>query len=113
VGDRGEITVPVDINFNCRALLTDMHSGNLFKEVCRPTPRDITVNLKPPCVGCSGANNMDPNLKYTIKGAIFDSQTISTSLDGPVTVDLNFVSQLGAPTATERGLLISGGAAVP
>ena len=107
-GDRGDIKVPVDIEFQCTALLTDVASGNLIKNLCTPRARDIIVSLHPPCVGCSGANTNAPEVKFTVKGAVFESQTINSTLDGPAMVDLKFISQLGAPTETERGLLISG-----
>ena len=107
-GDRGDIKVPIDIDFNCRALLTDVASGNLIKNLCTPRARDIIINLLPPCVGCSGENTNDPEVKLTVRGAVFESQTINSDLDGPATVDLKFTSQLGAPLQTDRGLLISG-----
>jgi hypothetical protein len=107
-GSLGNIKVPVNINFSCKALLTDLYSGNLMANLCNAEPRDIVVNLKPPCVGCSGANTNNPNMKYIIKGAVFEGQAISSTLFEPLMVDLRFASQLGGPKATARGLLISG-----
>ena len=99
-GPQSQAEVPIDVNFQCTALLTDVHSGDLIKEICNPTARDITVNLKPPCVGCSGANTNNPNMKFMVKGAVFDSQTILSTLDEPAMITLNFTTQLGAPTQT-------------
>tara|TARA_R100000808_G_scaffold21917_1_gene47471 strand:+ start:4180 stop:5292 length:1113 start_codon:yes stop_codon:yes gene_type:complete len=107
-GPKKEFEVPVDIQFNCRALLTDVHSGNLINEVCSPTPRDITINLKPPCLGCSGANTNDPSMKFIIKGAVFEGQSIVSTLDEEAMIDLRFTTQLGAQTQTDKGLIISG-----
>ena len=107
-GPQKEFEAPIDIDFSCRAILTDIHSGNLINEICTPTPRDITINLKPPCVGCSGANTNASAMKFTLKGAVFEGQSIVSTLEEEAMIDLRFTTQLGAQTATGNGLLISG-----
>jgi hypothetical protein len=108
IGSQSQVEVPVDIVFNCSAWLTDIHSGNLISEICNPVPRDITVNLKPPCLACSGENPNPPNMKFIVKGAVFDSQTITSTLSDAAVIDLNFTTQLGGKNNIDRGLLISG-----
>ena len=107
-GPRGDIKVPIEIAFTCRALLTDIQTGNLINNLCNSRKRDIVINLRSPCVGCSGANTTPPAMKFILKGAIFEGQSIDSTLNNPATVDLKFASQLGAPVQTERGFLISG-----
>ena len=107
-GPKKSFGVPIDINFSCRALLTDVHSGNLINEICNPSPRDIIINLKPPCVGCTGANSNDPAMKFIVKGAIFQGQSIISTLTDEVMIDLRFTTQLGDQRSLDRGLIVSG-----
>jgi hypothetical protein len=107
-GPKKDFGVPIDVNFSCRALLTDVHSGNLINEICSPSPRDITINLKPPCVGCTGANSNDPAMKFIVKGAVFQGQSIISTLADEVMIDLRFTTQLGDQRVGDKGLVISG-----
>jgi hypothetical protein len=107
-GVQNQMVAPVNITFQCSALLTDVAEGNLIKNICNPIPRDITVNLKPPCLACSGDNPNPPNMSFSVRGAVFESQNIISTLEEPAKVTLNFTTQLGGPLSPDKGLVISG-----
>ena len=47
-------------------------------------------------------------MKFTMKGATLDSQSMSASIGDNKTVDLTFSAQVGGPQDTINGLFISG-----
>ena len=61
--------------------------------------RDIVVS-------CAGLATSEKGLKYTLKGAKMDSQSMSSSIGDQKTMDVTWSSQIGGPADTTHGIKI-------
>ena len=100
-----ELDVPINITLNVSANLADISEGGLNDLICATQTRNITIKMYEPCSEGTAENL---NLEFTLKGASLDSQNMSSTIGDSKTVELTFVSQVGGPQDTTKGLFISG-----
>jgi hypothetical protein len=96
-----EITFPVTVNMSVQALLGDLTTGNLSDIITTDSSYNVSVALKHPTTSAIQA-------KYFLKRAKLDSQEFSSSIGDNKSVTLNFSTQIGGPSQTDRGLMMSG-----
>jgi len=100
-----EISFPVTVTMNVSANVSDITTGSLADLICDDVPVDLSVTMfKPSCAGGYG----DASVKYALKNAKLDSQSMSSSIGSNKTVDLTWSAQIGGPQDTDNGLFISG-----
>lgn len=99
-----ELDVPINITLSATADLADISTGSLVDLICAGSEeRDISVTLYGPCDA-----GTTPMLKYTLKGATLDSQSLSSSIGSNKSVDLKFTAQIGGVNDQTKGLFVSG-----
>jgi hypothetical protein len=96
-----EIQFPVTVSMSVQALLGDLTTGNLSDIITTDSNYDLSVALKHPTTSAIQA-------KYFLKRAKLDSQEFSSSIGDNKSVTLNFSTQIGGPSQTDRGLFMSG-----
>ena len=97
-----KIDVPINTSVTVSANVGDVTTGSLVDLLCNDdVGRDITITLGE---RCGGANNM----KYIIKKAQLDSQSMSINIGDSESVDLTFTSQIGGYNDTTHGVFLSG-----
>ena len=97
-----ELDLPINTTLTVSANLADISSGDLNSLICSDqATRNITVTLQNRC-------KEGEVMKFTMKGATLDSQSMSASIGDNKTVDLTFSAQVGGPQDTDNGLFISG-----
>ena len=97
-----ELDFPIAVSMSVSANLTEIASGTLRDLLCNEArKRDITINMRNRCSG-------DPSITYVMKGAILDSQNMSSTIGDNKSVELSFSTQIGGPTDSENGIFISG-----
>jgi hypothetical protein len=94
------IDVPINMDLNLSAIVSELRDENLFDVLASPTKQDFTIALKD-----SSGNR---KIAYTIKGAILQSETYSENLGDNQTVDLTYTVQIGGANDTTAGLFMSG-----
>jgi len=94
------IDVPINMDLNLSAIVSELRDENLFDILASPTKQDFTIALKD-----SSGNR---KIAYTIKGAILQSETYSENLGDNQTVDLTYTVQIGGANDTTAGLFMSG-----
>ncbi len=94
------IDVPINMDLNLSAIVSELRNENLFDILASPTKQDFTIALKD-----SSGNR---KIAYTIKGAILQSETYSENLGDNQTVDLTYTVQIGGANDTTAGLFMSG-----
>mgnify|MGYP003641201458 CR=1 FL=1 len=95
-----EIDFPIQITVNISAIVADLKSGSVFDELTNPTSNDLGITFK----GKDGAAVM----KYIIKDAQIESESLSQSIGSNKTVDLTFTAQVGGPNDVNAGVFVSG-----
>lgn len=97
-----ELDVPISVTMNVSANIADIVNGNLLDLICEEEqPRDITLTIYDPCTSTI-------NMKFDLKGAIFDSSSYSNAVgDNAKTVELTFSAQMGGANDSSRGLFIT------
>ena len=99
-----ELDVPINVTLSATADMADISTGSLVNLICAgSTERDISITMYGPCEAGSA-----PLLKYTLKGATLDSQSLSSSIGSNKSVDLKFTAQIGGANDTTKGLFVSG-----
>jgi len=97
-----ELDFPISASMSVTANLTEIASGALRDLLCNEAvKRDITVTMNNRC-------GEGTSLRYTMKGAILDSQNMSSTIGDNKSVELSFSTQIGGPTDSENGIFISG-----
>jgi len=97
-----ELDFPISASMSVTANLTEIASGALRDLLCNEAiKRDITVTMNNRC-------GNGTSLRYTMKGAILDSQNMSSTIGDNKSVELSFSTQIGGPTDSENGIFISG-----
>lgn len=92
---------PVVATLNVSAIVNEVTATNLADIVNDIVEKDVTITFKDQ----DGTTN---RAIYTFKGCTLDSQSFSSSIGSNKTVDLTFSTQMGSPTDTGRGVLMSG-----
>ena len=97
-----ELDFPISATLSVTANLTEIEAGALRDLLCNEaTKRDVTVTMNNRC----GAGT---SLIYTFKGAILDSQNMSSTIGDNKSVELSFSTQIGGASDNENGVFISG-----
>jgi len=94
------IDVPINMDLNLSAIVSELRDENLFDILASPTKQEFTIALKD--------SNGNRKIAYTIKGAILQSETYSENLGDNQTVDLTYTVQIGGANDTTAGLFMSG-----
>jgi len=103
-----ELATPSTITLDVEAIVSDIKTANLQTYLCEGY-RDITIALYPPCGGFSCPNpSPQPNMTYTFKQAVLESESFSSAIGDNKTVALSFSVQLGSKSSTDAGFFISG-----
>ncbi len=91
---------PVVATLSVSAIVNELKASNLADIIADTVEKDVTITFK----------DQDGTSKaiYTFKGCTLDSQSFSSSIGSNKTVDLTFTTQMGAPSDTGRGVLMSG-----
>ena len=92
---------PVVATLNISAIVNEVKAANLADIIADTVEKDVTITFKDQ----DGSTN---KVIYTFKGCTLDSQSFSSSIGSNKTVDLTFTTQMGAPSDTSRGVLMSG-----
>ena len=102
-----ELDFPIAVTMSVTANLTEIESGTLRDLLCNEAvKRDITVTMKNRCG--SEIDGDDASVRYTMKGAILDSQNMSSTIGDNKSVELSFSTQIGGPSDNANGIFISG-----
>jgi len=97
-----ELDFPIAVSMSVTANLTEIASGALRDLLCNEAiKRDIVVTMKNRCDG-------GKSMVYTMKGAILDSQNMSSTIGDNKSVELSFSTQIGGPSDSANGIFISG-----
>ncbi len=97
-----ELDFPIAVSMSVTANLTEVSEGALRDLLCNEArKRDIAVTMKNRCDG-------GKSIQYVMKGAILDSQNMSSTIGDNKSVELSFSTQIGGPTDSENGIFISG-----
>ena len=91
---------PIDVTMSVSALVTELGEGALeyaLTGTAGDRTTDISVTMK------AGG---DAQMKFTLKGAVLDSQSFSQGLDDNETVDLTFSAQIGGASTSNQGLFM-------
>jgi hypothetical protein len=94
------IDVPINMDVTFSAIVSELRNSNLFDILGTPTKNQFTITLKDP--------TSKSKIAYTIKGAIFQTETFSENLGDNQTVDFTYTVQLGGANDTTAGLFMSG-----
>lgn len=92
---------PIDVTMNMSALVTEFAEGAL-EYALTGTAGDRTTDISV-AMNAGGVEQM----KFTLKGAVLDSQSFSQGLDDNETVDLTFSAQIGGASTTTQGLFMT------
>lgn len=92
---------PVVATLSVSAIVNEVKAANLADIVADIAEKDVTITFKDQ----DGTTN---RAVYTFKGCTLDSQSFSSSIGANKTVELTFSTQMGAPSDTGRGVLMSG-----
>jgi hypothetical protein len=98
------VDFPVTISVSVSAILADLKEGNVASLLWDTEEHDLKFTLREPNPHGTGAKA----LEYTIKGALLEGESFSSSIGDNKTVDLTFSAQLGSPEDQARGLRIEG-----
>jgi len=97
-----EVDYPVTVSMSAEAMLADTRDFDLTDVICSDTGKYeayIAINM-PKCSGTAEA------IRFTIKNAQLDSESISSSIGDNKSISFNFTSQVGGPEDTDAGLFI-------
>lgn len=98
------VDFPVTINVSVSAILADLKNGNVADLLWNTEEHDLSFVLREPDQYGTGSRA----LQYTVKGALLEGESFSSSIGDNKTVDLTFTAQLGGPEDAARGLRVSG-----
>ena len=97
-----KIDVPINTTLTVAANVGDLTTGSLINLLCSDDDgRDIAITLGE---RCGAANNM----RYELKNAQLDSQSMSVNIGDSETVDLTFTAQIGGYNDVTDGVFLSG-----
>lgn len=115
------IDFPINATLTINAILADLKSGNLIEKIYEededPTSKrfglakahDLTVTLrKPVAKAYLPGQTSDIGMKFTMKNAVLESESFSSSIGDNKSVDLTFTTQISGPQDLDNGLFIFG-----
>lgn len=94
------VDFPVTATLSVSAIANEQVKRNLAAYLDDTSTSDITIAINQP--------DGNAAVRYTLKGAQFDSESSSIDIGSNRTVDLNFSAQIGGPNTVSRGVLMSG-----
>jgi len=94
------VDFPVTATLSVSALANETISRNLASMLDDSSENDVTITINQPD-GTAG-------VKYTLKGAKFDSESSSLEIGSNKTVDLSFSTQVGGVSTLTKGVFFSG-----
>lgn len=95
------VDFPVVSTLTVNAILNEVSAENLASTLDSNIATDLTLTIKKPGTTTNA-------VVYTIKGARLSSESFSSSIGSNKTVDLTFVTQVGGPNDTGKGIFVSG-----
>jgi hypothetical protein len=96
------IDVPINMDVNISAIVSELRDQNLFDLLVTPTKRNFSITLK------DSTSASTPKMSFGISGAILQSETYSENLGDNQTVDLTYTVQIGGANDTANGVFMSG-----
>ncbi len=96
-----EITFPITATCSVDCLVQDYATGNLADMINDNVDNDVVVRL-------DDDTDAAEHMAVVLKKAKLDSQSFSQGIGDNQTVTLNFSTQVGSKTQTDRGLFLSG-----
>ena len=97
-----EVDYPVTVSMTAEALISDTKDFDLSSVICSDLGK-YTAYIKINEPSCSGSSEA---IRFTVKEAQLDSESISSSIGDNKTISFNFTSQVGGPEDTTAGLFI-------
>lgn len=97
------VDVPINFDLSISAVVSELREANLFDVMAQNTKNNFTLTLND-----SNATTPVPKMRYTIKGAILQSETYSESIGDNQSVDLVYTVQVGGANDTVNGVFMSG-----
>lgn len=94
------LDLPITTTLSVSAIVNEQVKRNLANMLDDTNEYVVTATINQP--------DGTPGVKFTLKGAVFDSENSTVDLGGNKTVDLQFTSQIGSINDTQRGLFMSG-----
>ena len=94
-----EVDFPVTVSMSVSAIMNETIAYNLVDQL-EAGEQSASITLKD--------KNGDPAVRWDLKGAIVDSESISSSIGSNKTVDITFSTQVGGPKDTAHGIFMSG-----
>jgi hypothetical protein len=100
-----EITPPFNATASFEFIRKDLGTGNVNALRCLNGPYTVTVTLRrPSCTSTPGSTQV----LYTLKNAVLESQSFSSSIGPASPVSMTFTASAGGPNSVDKGLFISG-----
>ena len=97
------VDVPINFDLSISAVVSELREANLFDVMAENNKNNFTLTLND-----SNATAPVPKMRYTIKGAILQSETYSESIGDNQSVDLVYTVQVGGANDTTNGVFMSG-----
>jgi len=97
------VDVPINFDLSISAVVSELREANLFDVMAENNKNNFTLTLND-----SNATTPVPKMRYTIKGAILQSETYSESIGDNQSVDLVYTVQVGGANDTTNGVFMSG-----
>ena len=94
------VEFPIQATLTVNAIVNEMTVNNLAATINDETEFDLDLTLN--------AEDGDPAMIYSIKGAQLMSESFSSSIGSNKSVDLTFATSLGGPSDLEHGVFVSG-----
>lgn len=99
------LDVPLNVNINISAIVSEFVNNNLFQELSSAQTHDFTITMyKPKANGTRG----DKSLVYKVKNARLESENFSSAIGDNESVDITFSTQVGGSNDTDNGLFMEG-----
>jgi len=94
------LDLPVTVTMSISAIANEQVQRNLANILNDTTEHTVTATINQP--------DGTPGVKFTLKGATFNSESSSLDIGGNKTVDIQISSQIGSINDSSRGLFMSG-----
>lgn len=94
------LDLPVTVTMSVSAIANEQVQRNLADILNDTTEHTVVATINQP--------DGTPGMKFTLKGAIFDSENSTLDIGGNKTVDLQMSAQIGSINDSTRGLFVSG-----
>ena len=102
------VDFPVVATMSVSALAQDLKEGNLVDLLDDTAERDIQVVMKKPGSETDINGARVEAMRFDLRGARLDSESISSDIGSNKSVDLTYSAQIGGPEDLTHGVFISG-----